>query len=364
VPDASINLSAGWNLVGVHDEAVAASAVTTTPSGLLETGFFAFVPGSGYEPPDSLRPGNGYWIKASAAGTLHLPADMPSTYTITFNIDEVELSSWEAPGDLEELIVEAGPNTYTLDTSDETATATITVPSSVTEITVMQDDADYISTFVANNSWNEPLPDWSEEPDYQGNTSLTIPVSALNQNGDSEYQVTVIPVESPDGYSTIGDISSLFNSNRVRRWKAENPNLELAIVAEGENGTIYDGEMYDDMVEGTNVAVNAATFPINIVEYTTVQEFLDNTASPRNNTDVSIVQIGNSSNGAQYIGDFIKNSSSSGASSNTFKSEVYESLLGHDDPGLVFVNPNATYNDTASWFSKVVYTLESNSDLD
>ena len=63
--------------------------------------------------------------------------------------------------------------------------------------------------------------------------------------------------------------------------------------------------MYDDIQEGTYVAVNTATFPINVVEYTTVQEWLDNSASPRNNTDVSIVQIWQTKvMAAQVIGNF------------------------------------------------------------
>ena len=56
--------------------------------------------------------------------TLQLTEEITS-YTITFNIDEVELSTWEAPGDLEELVVTAGPNTYALDTSSGSATADI-----------------------------------------------------------------------------------------------------------------------------------------------------------------------------------------------------------------------------------------------
>ena len=167
-------------------------------------------------------------------------------YTITFNIDEVEVSGWEAPGDLEELVVEAGPNTYTLNTTSGSATADIEVPGGVTEITLTQDDADYINTFVANNTWNEPLPDWRTEPDYQGNTSITIPVSALNQNGDSEYQITVIPTVSPDGYNTIGDVSP----NIGARWIGNNPDIKLCVIKQDTNGNDITDTEYGYLQEG------------------------------------------------------------------------------------------------------------------
>ena len=75
--------------------------------------------------------------------------------------------------------------------------------------------------------------------------------------------------------------------------------------------------------------------------------------------------MANKSNGSSSHWKLLTNSNiSCFQMSNSFKSEVYESLLLHDDPGLVFVNPDATYNDTATWFSNLVYTLNSNSNLE
>jgi hypothetical protein len=318
------------------------------------------VPGSGYQTTDSLRPGNGYWIQASAAGSLHLPTETPAEYTITFNIDEVEVSGWEAPGDLEELVVTAGTNTYTLDTSDETETATITVPNGVTEITLSQDDADYINTFVANNTWNESAPDWRTEPDYQGNTSITIPVSALNQNGDSEYLVTVIPAESPDGYSTIGDISPHVGV----RWLGNNPDVKLCVIKEDTNGNDITDEEYGYLQEGAMDAIAKTAFPVDTVETATLQECLDDVVAPRNQEDVSLIRLGSNGNALNFSGRFIKNSNISANSTNQAKGETFEGLEGHDDAGLVFVNPDATFNDTAGFYSNIKYTIRSNSNIE
>jgi hypothetical protein len=293
--------------------------------------------------------------------TLQL-TEQNSSYPITFTIDEVELSTWEAPGDLEELVVTAGPNTYTLDTSSGSATASIEVPGGTTEITLTQDDADYINTFVANNTWNEPLPDWSEEPDYQGNTTITIPVSALNQNGDSEYQVTVIPVESPDGYSTIGDVSPEVNESA--RWIGNNPDIKLCVVKEDTNGDNITDTEYQQIQDGAAAAVARTAAPVDTLNYDTGQECIENVATPRNNEDVSILRYGPKGNGRSFNGRFVENSQISAFSSTGAGSETMEGLNHYDDAGVIFFNSDGTLNDTAEFYSNIVYTIRSQSDIE
>jgi len=70
VPDPTVSLSDGWNLIGPHAQTVATGDLSTHPEGLLETSFFAFDPDGGYTAADSLRPGHGYWVKAGGPGTL------------------------------------------------------------------------------------------------------------------------------------------------------------------------------------------------------------------------------------------------------------------------------------------------------
>jgi len=115
VPDPTVPLSAGWNLIGPHAQAVAASELSTDPGGLLETSFFKFDPGTGYAATDSLHPGNGYWVKADEAGTLLLPTDNQDRITVTFNPRTVGNSLFDGGS-------YSGTLDYTVSTDDTTFT--------------------------------------------------------------------------------------------------------------------------------------------------------------------------------------------------------------------------------------------------
>ena len=67
----SIDITAGWNMIGVYGAAVAVSGLTTTPSGILNSSFFGF--NNGYVQATSLESGKGYWIRAAQSGVLNLP---------------------------------------------------------------------------------------------------------------------------------------------------------------------------------------------------------------------------------------------------------------------------------------------------
>ncbi len=68
----SIGVSAGWNLVGAISEPLAVTAIATDPPGLTSSPFFGYA--GGFRPEDTLRPGQGYWIRMGEAGTLLLDA--------------------------------------------------------------------------------------------------------------------------------------------------------------------------------------------------------------------------------------------------------------------------------------------------
>ncbi len=74
----TVALRKGWNLVGGISTTVAAGNIVTIPPGLVASGYFRFTPDSGYSGADTLRPGRGYWVKASGPGTLLLRSqDVP-----------------------------------------------------------------------------------------------------------------------------------------------------------------------------------------------------------------------------------------------------------------------------------------------
>jgi len=66
----TIEVEAGWNLIGSVEDTVDVDAVKTSPSGILSSDFFELPPGAGYETATMLQPGEGYWVKVSEAGSL------------------------------------------------------------------------------------------------------------------------------------------------------------------------------------------------------------------------------------------------------------------------------------------------------
>lgn len=66
----TVEVSAGWNIIGAFEDTVAVSAITSSPAGIVESDFFGL--SRGYEPATKLYPGEGYWVKVQEAGTLDL----------------------------------------------------------------------------------------------------------------------------------------------------------------------------------------------------------------------------------------------------------------------------------------------------
>ncbi len=66
----TVAVESGWNLVGPFADPVAVGSVGSTPEGIVQTPFFGFA--GGYQAADTLRPGRGYWVKATESGTLDL----------------------------------------------------------------------------------------------------------------------------------------------------------------------------------------------------------------------------------------------------------------------------------------------------
>jgi len=78
----SIEVEAGWNLVGSIEDTVAVDAITTSPSGIVESDFFETTPG-GYQIATELRPGEGYWVNIAEAGTLDVSGQLSSPVSAT-----------------------------------------------------------------------------------------------------------------------------------------------------------------------------------------------------------------------------------------------------------------------------------------
>ncbi len=68
----SINVTQGWNLIGALSEPSAVGSITTNPVSIIISPFYAFDRETGYSATELLQPGMGYWVKASANGTVVL----------------------------------------------------------------------------------------------------------------------------------------------------------------------------------------------------------------------------------------------------------------------------------------------------
>ncbi len=78
----SVDVSAGWNLIGTVAESVSVSGIEENPPGIVQSDYFEFRP-QGYSPITVLKPGKGYWVKASTTGRLILNGTLTSRRATT-----------------------------------------------------------------------------------------------------------------------------------------------------------------------------------------------------------------------------------------------------------------------------------------
>lgn len=66
----TIQIVAGWNLIGSISSPVAVANIVQDPPGITASGYWGF--DNGYYPADTLKPMLAYWLKANSAGNLFL----------------------------------------------------------------------------------------------------------------------------------------------------------------------------------------------------------------------------------------------------------------------------------------------------
>ncbi len=71
----TIDVLAGWNLVGALSQPLPVVSVITVPGGLTSSPFYGF--SGGFHTEDTLRPGQGYWIRMDQPGKLVLNISGP-----------------------------------------------------------------------------------------------------------------------------------------------------------------------------------------------------------------------------------------------------------------------------------------------
>lgn len=74
VPHNPINANIGWNLIGVFENVVAASSITTNPPGRISSVYYTYT--GSYQVATSLKPGSGYFIKTSGPCQINIPNEL------------------------------------------------------------------------------------------------------------------------------------------------------------------------------------------------------------------------------------------------------------------------------------------------
>jgi hypothetical protein len=66
----TIDLVAGWNLIGSISQVIGVSSIISEPGGMVASQFFGY--SNGYQNTDSIYPGKGYWVKVNQTGKFIL----------------------------------------------------------------------------------------------------------------------------------------------------------------------------------------------------------------------------------------------------------------------------------------------------
>ncbi|GEM_PF-1515155 len=82
----TIQVQAGWNLIGSLSAPIAKNSIQTIPADIVSSFYFGYAQGSGYQATDTLQPGKGYWVKVNQNGYLLLSSvgPCPGTPTVTY----------------------------------------------------------------------------------------------------------------------------------------------------------------------------------------------------------------------------------------------------------------------------------------
>ncbi len=82
----TIDVKAGWNMIGSISTPVATSTITEIPSGIVTSSYFGYV--TGYTESTVLEPKKGYWVKTNADGKLILQSSSMIPQSVMKYYDE------------------------------------------------------------------------------------------------------------------------------------------------------------------------------------------------------------------------------------------------------------------------------------
>lgn len=66
----TVDVLAGWNMVGSLASGAVGDVVSTVPPGIISSSVFGYIVGVGYQGVDTLEKGRGYWVKVTGNGGI------------------------------------------------------------------------------------------------------------------------------------------------------------------------------------------------------------------------------------------------------------------------------------------------------
>lgn len=73
----TIEVKAGWNIIGALTTGNTIEIISTIPSGIISSSFFGYNPDDGYQVADTLHKGKGYWVKVTQNGKIIIGTTTP-----------------------------------------------------------------------------------------------------------------------------------------------------------------------------------------------------------------------------------------------------------------------------------------------
>jgi hypothetical protein len=109
----TIDVVAGWNLIGSISQVITASSIVSEPGGMVASQFFGY--SNGYQNTDSIYPGKGYWVKVNQTGKFILTVSGVAQSSKAIRIERISEFPPPSPdGMMGEAVMESLPTEFSL----------------------------------------------------------------------------------------------------------------------------------------------------------------------------------------------------------------------------------------------------------
>lgn len=88
----TIEVSTGWNMIGALSTGATLQIISSEPTGIISSAFYGYNPGASYYQADTLKRGNGYWVKVKQNGLIIFSSyfSSPNIPTLLLPLDDEE----------------------------------------------------------------------------------------------------------------------------------------------------------------------------------------------------------------------------------------------------------------------------------